>query len=333
MTRVPIFLSEQDVQRLLDRGSVLHIVEETLKAISAGQVVTGTKSDLLIDDPDGQRFMGANMACIKPRRIAGVKLFTTSDGNRGRGLPRVPATIVACDSITGMLAGVVEATSLTAVRTAALATAALRPCISQNPGKAAVIGYGAIGRVVARYLRDEFGVEHIAVTGRDAGKARARSSSPADDLQVHVEERVEQAVRDADIVITALGLSKDAPIVKNDWIKPNATICALGSYQEIESSIILSADRIFVDNWEASKHRGNLAPLISRGEIGRDNITGEVAELVAGRCAGRQSTDDRIVIVLVGLVALDIALAAQALELARERHVGLNLSQAAEKHL
>jgi ornithine cyclodeaminase/alanine dehydrogenase-like protein (mu-crystallin family) len=332
MTRVPIFLSEQDVQRLLDRGSVLRIVEDTLKAISAGQVVTGTKCDLLIDDLDGQRFMGANMACIKPRRVAGVKLFTTCDGNRDRDLPRVPATIVACDSITGVLAGVVEATLLTAVRTAALATAALRPCISQRPRKAAVIGYGAIGRVGARYLRDEFGVEHIAVTGRDAGRA-AKSSSPADDLQVRVEERVEQAVQDADIIITALGLSKDAPIVKNDWIKPDATICALGSHQEIESSIILSADRIFVDNWEASKHRGNLAPLISRGEIARDNITGEVAELVAGRCAGRRSTGDRIVIVLVGLVALDIALAAQALELARERHVGLNLSQAAKEHL
>jgi ornithine cyclodeaminase/alanine dehydrogenase-like protein (mu-crystallin family) len=181
-------------------------------------------------------------------------------------------------------------------------------------------------------LRDEFGVEHIAVTGRDAGRA-AKSSSPADDLQVRVEERVEQAVQDADIIITALGLSKDAPIVKNDWIKPDATICALGSHQEIESSIILGADRIFVDNWEASKHRGNLAPLISRGEIARDNITGEVAELVAGRCAGRRSTGGRIVIVLVGLVALDIALAAQALELARERHVGLNLSQAAKEHL
>jgi ornithine cyclodeaminase/alanine dehydrogenase-like protein (mu-crystallin family) len=333
MTRVPIFLSEQDVQRLLDRGSVLRIVEDTLKAISAGQVVTGAKCDLLIDDLDGQRFMGANMACIKPRRVAGVKLFTTCDGNRDRGLPRVPATIVACDSITGVLAGVVEATLLTAVRTAALATAALRPCISQRPRKAAVIGYGAIGRVGARYLRDEFGVERISVTGRDAGRAIAKSSSPADDLQVRVEERVEQAVKDADIIITALGLSKDAPIVKNDWIKPDATICALGSHQEIESSTILSADRIFVDNWEASKHRGNLAPLISRGEIARDNITGEVAELVAGRCAGRRSTGDRIVIVLVGLVALDIALAAQALELARERHVGLNLSQAAREHL
>jgi alanine dehydrogenase len=333
MTRVPIFLSEQDVQRLLDRGSVLRIVEDTLKAISADQVVTGTKCDLLIDDLDGRRFMGANMACIKPRRIAGVKLFATCDGNHDRDLPRVPATIVACDSITGVLAGVVEATLLTAVRTAALATAALRPCISQRPRKAAVVGYGAIGRVVAQYLRDEFGVERIAVTGRDAARALAKSSSLADDLQVRVEERVEQAVQDADIVVTALGLSKDAPMVKNDWIKPGATICALGSHQEIESSVILSADRIFVDNWEACKHRGNLAPLISRGEIARNNIFGEVADLVAGRCAGRRSTGDRIAIVLVGLVALDIALAAQALELARELHVGLNLSQTTKEYL
>jgi ornithine cyclodeaminase/alanine dehydrogenase-like protein (mu-crystallin family) len=102
--------------------------------------------------------------------------------------------------------------------------------------------------------------------------------------------------------------------VFGDWIKPGATVCGLGSYQELDETVITRARRIFVDHREGCAQRGNLAPLIKAGRLGQDRIDGEVAEVVAGRLVGRASVDETVVIALIGIGSLDIALAARALE-------------------
>ena len=106
---------------------------------------------------------------------------------------------------------------------------------------------------------------------------------------------------DADLVITATGLDRDAPFVLGDWIKPGATVCGLGSYQELDETVITRARRIFVDHREGCAQRGNIAPLIKAGRLGQDRIDGEVAELVAGRLVGRASADETVVIALIGI--------------------------------
>jgi hypothetical protein len=102
--------------------------------------------------------MGGAPAGLPDVGVAGIKWFATCADNTRRGLPRVPATIVLCDSRTGLLRGIVDATALTAWRTAALATAAIGPCVSKPVGKAAVIRLGAIGQVLAHYLATDLGV-------------------------------------------------------------------------------------------------------------------------------------------------------------------------------
>src|SRR6185436_18520682 len=109
-------------------------------------------------------------------------------------------------------------------------------------------------------------------------------------------------------VITAAGLKQDAPFLQGSWIKPGATVCALGSYQEIDATVVERAGRIFVDNWEVCQHRGNLAPLVRGGRITRADIADEI-----------------VLTVLIGVGALDIALAAQALQAARQQGLGLAL--------
>src|SRR6185295_4639167 len=100
---------------------------------------------------------------------------------------------------------------------------------------------------------------------------------------------IAEVVRDADVVITATGLKQDAPVLSGDGIKAGATVCGLGSYQEIDPALVMKAGRIFVDSPEGCAQRGSLAPLFRSGRLRPDRVAGVVADLVAGRVAGRTS--------------------------------------------
>jgi ornithine cyclodeaminase len=322
----PLYLGEELIARVLTPEAIYETVARTLQSLAAGRVVNGAKGNLSIDDEQGRRYMGAISGALLDEAVAGVKWFATCEGNPARGLPRVPATIILCDAITGQMQGIVEATSLTARRTAALAAVAVTHCKGAQARKAAIIGFGAIGQAIPQYLAAKTGVAAIAVSGRDLEKTRADCARIGRDLQVPIAaEPMESAVRNADIVITAAGLKQDAPFLQGAWIKLGATVCALGSYQEIDATVIERAGRIFVDNWEVCQHRGNLAPLVRSGRITRGDIAGEIAEVASGTQPGRTSADEIVLTVLIGIGALDIALAAQALQAARQQGLGLQL--------
>lgn len=323
MTQAPVYISGREVERLLDRDAILHVVESALKALSDKRIVNGSKGGFSLNDQDGQRHMGAISGCDVAAGVAGVKWFAACDGNSRRSLPRVPATILLCDAVTGLLTGIIDATSLTAVRTAALAVTAIRSCLSGPSRKATIVGFGPIGQTIARYMPTAIDVAEIVIASRSAAADTfVRSMKTGSSPRFTVESRLDEAVRHADVVVTATGLPTDTPLVDADWLKRGATVCALGSYQEIDSRIISGADRIYIDNWEAGRQRGNLAPMIQSGALTREEIDGEVAEVVAGKIAGRSAADQTLLIVLVGIGALDIALGAELLKQARRKGVG-----------
>ncbi len=323
MTDDPIYISDSEAERLLDRTSVLRVVERALKALSEKQIVNGAKGGFSLKDEDGQRHMGAISGCDVAAGIAGVKWFAACDGNPSRGLPRVPATILLCDSVTGRLRGVIDATSLTAVRTAALAIAAIRACVRRPLKKATIVGFGPIGQTIARYVPGHIDAAEVVIaSGSAAAAAFVRSMESEGSARFTIEARLDHAVHQADLVVTATGLAADTPIIKADWLHRGATVCSLGSHQEIDSQIAAEADRIYVDNWEAARLRGNLAPMVRSGALTHERISGEVADVVAGKIAGRSSDDQTVLIVLVGIGALDIALGAELLSQARARRVG-----------
>jgi ornithine cyclodeaminase/alanine dehydrogenase-like protein (mu-crystallin family) len=316
----PLYLSAAQAGCLLDPPSVLAIVEQALKALSAGRLVNGSKGGFTLNGIEGRRHMGAISGGDLEAGMTGVKWFAACDGNPARGLPRVPATLLLTDARTGLLAGVIDATALTAVRTAALAICAIRPCVPRRLGKAAIVGFGPIGQAVARYLPDAVEVDEIVVVSRHAKTAAFEGMS-----RLRVQADLQDAVRGAGLVVTATGLSVDTPLVAAEWLMPSATVCALGSYQEIEGRIALGADRLHVDTWEACSQRGNLAPLVRSGALTEDDLDGEVADLVSGKVRGRTAADGTIVSALAGIGALDIALGAALLRQARLSSIGTRL--------
>lgn len=92
MADPPIYISARDAERLLDRETVLRVVEEALKALSDQRLVNGSKGGFSLDDGAGRRHMGRLSGCDIGAGIAGVKWFVACDGNGQRGL-RVPFVV------------------------------------------------------------------------------------------------------------------------------------------------------------------------------------------------------------------------------------------------
>lgn len=324
---VPLYLGEPLVSELLDPRTVLSIVERTLISIARGEAFDGPKMGFPVAANGGSDYVGGVAGHLRKEHAVGIKWFATIAGNAAIGLPRVPATILLCDARTGLLEGVVDAGEMTARRTAALAIAAARPWIAGGVNKACVVGFGAIGRRIAAYIEEEFGAHEIAVAGRDIGKLReacAEMERGRSASSLYAAADIRSAVSGAQLVFTSAGLTGNAPIVRSEWLAPDAVVCAMGSYQEVESHFIERADAIVIDNWEAGQHRGNLAPLIAAGRISRQDVRG-VAETVAGKDIVSGPQTRSVFISLTGMGSLDVALADHALKLARSRDLGLPL--------
>ena len=135
----PVFISDERVATALAPAALLKIVQDALAGIADGQIFNGGKVSVTLDDEDGVRALHAMVGVLLKERIAGVKWVGTYDQNGARGLPRAPATMILTDSVTGALLAIIEATSLTAQRTAAAAVVAARSCVRQPPRRAGIL--------------------------------------------------------------------------------------------------------------------------------------------------------------------------------------------------
>jgi len=315
-----LVLSAADVHACLDPAAVPATVEATLRALAEGAADAAPRSFLPVGD-------GAFIAMpghLRGRRIAGVKWASTLNGNPERGLPKVRAAVLLCDAETGQLSAILDAREITALRTGALAAVAAKYCARTGAAVAAIIGFGAVGKGALRALIEMCSLREIRVFGprREAVAADAAEAAAASGVPVVPAASIRDAVRDADIVVTAAGLRADAPFLEDAWIRPGTVVCGLGSYQEVDGALVTRADKLVVDDWDASAHRGQFAPLVAAGRLRREDVYAELPEIVCGAKRGRSSEREIIVASLLGRGVLDLAIAAEVVEQARRLGVG-----------
>lgn len=299
---------------VLTPSLLLATVESTLLQMDKGRVLSGGKALIDLDDNDGRRTFLAMPGVLLEERVAGVKFVATVARNRDRGLPRAPAGILLSDAVTGLPFAVVEATSLTAHRTATMAAIAAKHGARRDASVAAIIGLGAIGTAAVPLLRALFPVQQFRVCAGNSERLRAKADMLASEQGVPFVacQNAREAAQGAQIVLVASGLSKDAPFLHADMLEAGAFVCAVGSYQEIAEDLIAAADPLVVDDWKACTARGNLAPGIRMGTVTHAAIAGELPALVAGRIP-RPDLAKPMLVCLLGIGALDVALAMQIL--------------------
>jgi ornithine cyclodeaminase/alanine dehydrogenase-like protein (mu-crystallin family) len=325
----PIYLSGAAARRCLPDDDIFRVVHETLDKVSKGGAINGPKAGFSVQRGEDHVHMGCVSGCVPDSDCGGVKWFTASHTNASHGLPRVPATLLLCDSATGLLKGVIDATDLTPRRTAAAAVAVTAKASGASARKAAVVGAGLVGRGLVHFLLHNTAVDEVVVASRHLdGAQRACREAAATSIaatRLRAVAGIEEAVRDADWVFTATGVPEGCSLVLAQWLKSGAVVCTLGSYREIEPAIAQNAARIVVDDPDGVRSRGGLASEIRTGRFDATRLS-TVTDLMRGPPPPKRGESRPTLIVMVGMGVLDVALGAYALVAANRLGLGVRLA-------
>ena len=255
------------VRRLLRLDALLAGMRRALIDLSAGRVVQPLR--MVMEIPAHQGLLFVKPALTQDALV--TKLITQLPGNPARGLPTMLATLVLMDPATGQTLAVMDATWLTALRTAAVSAVGADALTPPGPKIVAMLGSGALARSHAQALRAVRAVSEIRVWSRNPQNV-ARC---AQDIGGIACPSAEAAARGADIVCTVTNAS--APVLKGAWLKPGAFVAAIGavrpSWRELDDEAMRNV--VVADSREAAETESG--DVILSGA----NVYAELGEILA----------------------------------------------------
>jgi len=296
-----LYLKESDIQQTLSVAEAVDLAERGIQADAAGNVV-GNKFYMPVDD---NGFIKPFSGYIGGEELAYVKTFSYFPGNPEKyKIPTTSSVVILFDVETGLPVCFMEAGWVTGLKTAA-STAVTAAYLSRPESETlTVFGAGTLGRMHVRALAQRFKFQRAFIIDifPEVAQVCAQELSPEVGFPVEaipLDER-EKAVRSSDIIITVT--TGNMSLVESDWLKPGTFIARLGSYQEVALDVITNADKLIVDNWHfVSPRIPEIIQLIEERGFGFDEVYAEWPDIVAGKRPGRESSDEVIVYIALGI--------------------------------
>ena len=307
-----LILSEADVQALLTAADAVPVVEESFRRVAAGSVTMVPRERL--------PFEGGSLAVMPAvdaeLGYAGLKSYVAVDG-------QVTFAVLLFSLEDGSLVAVIEADLLGRFRTGAASAVAAKHLARPGASSLGVIGCG-------RQAETQVGAIRAAVPSIETVVASCRTPERLAAFCERVGAEGGDSPRDAaeqDVVVTAT-TARD-PVLRGEWLSPGALVCAIGANRagarELDNVVLQRATFVCCD-WreQARRESGDLVEPIEAGVLDWLEVH-ELHEVVAGELRGRARDDDIVVFKSNGIAAWDLAVAAEAVDRARERGVGREL--------
>jgi ornithine cyclodeaminase/alanine dehydrogenase-like protein (mu-crystallin family) len=323
-----LYLSNQDVKKVLDLSRAIEITEQALRDHSEGRVIWSTPEDLAIKPEQGWQSWVTGCA-LATQPVAGFRIRSIKATGGSRDVSRPPRgprrILILSDRAGGEILCIMDEDWCHAVRTAAAATVAMRLLAREGARTMAMLGAGDTARAVVPVMAKAFDLKEIRVTSRtpESRHHYARQIGGEYGLNIRPMESAEEALRDADMVISAT--TTTSPFVEDSWLGAGVTVYSIGKNQEMESSVYKNADKFVVDSWAHCKHKSDLQRMLKENYLSERDLYAELPDLLSGKKAGRQSDGERIFIRAIGLVNQDIAMADYVYRSALENGIGTRL--------
>ena len=308
-----LYLTEEDVNALLDAESANEAVEACEQRMARGAVEVLPRARLGLDG-------GAMTLMAAVDRELGFAGSKTYIAGRDRSFRPV---VLLQNARTGKLAAVIEARRLGQLRTgAASAVAALRLARS-GASTLGVIGCGFHGLGQVECIRAALpSIERVRAFCRSPERLRTFCEQTG-----AVPARDHRQAAQAEIVVTVT--SSPDPVLRGEWLQPGTLVCAVGanvaSHRELDNNVLERASLVCCDlRAQAQIESGDLIEPAVSGVLDWLEVH-ELHELVAGDLQGRQSDEDIVVFKSNGIAAWDVAAAAVTLDRARAEKRGLEL--------
>ena len=317
-----LVLNQQEVEELLDMEGCIEAMAEALASLARGDVHVPMR---IVVRPAGEdTFLGLMPA----HRGGGAPLYSLKTvcvfpDNPERGLDAHQGTVTLFDGETGETRAIMNASAITAIRTAAVSAVATRLLAREDARELGILGAGVQARSHLEALRLVRDFDTVRIFSPTAAHAQALAKEAGAEAVGSAQE----AVSGADIVVTAT--SAVDPVLRREWLKPGAHVNVIGGRPPTmrELDVATVADSAFyVDRREsAEKEAFDYRDALEAGAIGHDHIRGEIGEVLIGKAPGRQSPDELTVFRSLGLAVEDLAAAEYVVRQAREQGVGVEV--------
>jgi alanine dehydrogenase len=309
---LPLYLTEADVDSLLTPADALVAIELCFERMAREAVDNRPRYRHPLDDGA----FAVMSAVDHELQQAGVKSYTALGGNASY-------VVTLFDTAKVEVQAVIEADKLGQLRTGAASGVAAKYLAKEGASTLGVLGCGWQAQSQVLCIRE-------AVPTIEKVVAYCRTEKNLKRFCRKVQAEAGETHRDPagqDIVVTATN-SAD-PVLRGEWLQPGALVCAMGAnvpqHRELDNQVVERAAFVCCDSLEQARiESGDLIEPVEQGVLDWLEVH-ELHEVVSGEVSGRASNEDIVLFKSNGLAAWDVAIAAKAVELARERGVGREL--------
>lgn len=360
-----LYLSEPDMIKagVKDMDSCVEAMEDLLLTLNKGDYVMGGKNHnshgcmvTFPDEPefpgmpknaDDRRFMAMPAYLGGRYQMAGMKWYGSNIENKEKGLPRSILMMMLNDKDTGAPLALMSANLLSSYRTGGIPGVGAKYLARKDAKTVAIIGPGVMGKTsLSAFVSVRPGIDTVKIKGRgkrslDSFVAFVKEECPQI-KNIVICETIEEAVRDSDIIsmTTTVGNKEsEFPYIDESWVKKGALI-SMPSAARFEEDFILNRCKKVVDNYKLYEAWEEEYPyptydqlqiigtkftdLKHEGKISHEDII-DIADIITGKCAGRENDDEIIIYSVGGMPVEDIAWGGTVYRNALAKGIGVEL--------
>mgnify|MGYP002776436805 CR=1 FL=1 len=313
-----LFLTENDVKQLLTVPMALEAVESAHRDLALGLAQDTPRARTRLPQTVLHILQGA----LPAQGVIGYKAYTTNrSGNR--------FLVHVFDAASGVLQGIIEADYLGMVRTGAASGLGAKYLARPDSSVAGVFGSGWQAEGHVRAICAALPLRQVKVCGRQPEKLAAfcQRMQAVTGVEMVPTASPEATVRGSDLIGTVTTAAQ--PLFDAEWLEAGTHINAAGSNalirQELSEATLKRCAGIYVDSVPAAlAEAGDLLPLLEKGRLHARQLI-ELGDVLTGRQAGRQTTEEVTVFESQGMAIQDLAVAVRLLAAAELSGLGSKL--------
>jgi ornithine cyclodeaminase/alanine dehydrogenase-like protein (mu-crystallin family) len=311
------FFTREDVEALLPMDECIEVVAAALRSLAAGMAVQPLRSAVWMPDHHGLLAVMPGMLAGLPAdsggkgAIAGIKVITVVPDNYLHGEESHQGMVLLFEYERGRPLAMLDASSITAIRTAAASAVATRVLAKGTAGDLAILGSGVQARTHLDAMRAVRTLRRVRIWSRRPESAHrfAEREGARTGLSVEPMSSVREVVDGADLICTVTAATM--PVLFGEWISPGAHINAAGACtpqaRELDAAAVARA-RLFTDRRESLlAEAGDFLLARAEGAVTDDHIQGEIGEVLEGKITGRRSDEEITLFKSLGIAVEDLA--------------------------
>src|ERR1044072_7741384 len=199
-----IVLDSEQIRELLPMRDCIELMADAFSSLARGEVFQPLRT--IIHPPEARGLLGLMPAYRAGEHGAfGMKAICVFPGNPAIGKDAHQGAVMLFSRETGEFMALMNASEITAIRTAAVSGVSTRLLAREDAQELAIVGAGVQACTHIAALNDVRSIKHARVACRNIEHAQklARKMQPHFSFPIEAVKTNEEAVRGADLIVTA----------------------------------------------------------------------------------------------------------------------------------